>query len=405
MNKRMFPDLLFVLILSLGLLTSSPHQGWAAAQIISAPDDVSVSAITAGYYHTCAVMTGGGAKCWGSNFDGELGNGTNTGSNLPVDVSGLGSGVSAIAAGRAHSCAVAAGGGAKCWGDNFDGELGDGTKIDSNIPVNVSGLGSGISAIATGGYHTCALTTGGGMKCWGYNYDGELGDGTNTASTIPVNVSGLGSGVSAITAGEYHTCALTTGGAVKCWGLNTNGQLGNGSFSPSNTPQDVSGLGSGIIAISAGYAHTCALTTGGGVKCWGRNTSGQLGNGTFSENNNTPVDVSGLGSGVSAIDVGGDFTCARTAGGGAKCWGYNSEGELGNGLNDPSNVPVDVSGLSSGVSAVASGGYHACALMSSGGANCWGQNADGELGNGTYDDSNVPVSVLIMKVFLPLTRR
>ncbi len=158
---------------------------------------------------------------------------------MPVDVSGLGSGVRAIAAGG-HSCALTSAGGVKCWGSNFAGQLGNGTNTDSNVPVDVSGLGSGISAIAAGGNHSCALTSAGAVKCWGFNIFGQLGDGTSTDSNVPVDVSDLGSGISAIAAGGIHSCALTSAGGAKCWGNNSGGQLGDGSSQPFSTvPVDV----------------------------------------------------------------------------------------------------------------------------------------------------------------------
>ena len=232
------------------------------------------------------------------------------------------------------------GGGVKCWGYNGDGQLGNGTTTDSNVPVDVSGLASGVAAIAVGEYHTCALTSGGGVKCWGRNDHGQLGIGTTTNFRVPVDVSGLGSDVSAIAAGGGHTCALMSGGGVKCWGSNDLGEVSNGT-TDSNVPVDVSGLASGVSAIAAGYVRTCALTSGGGVKCWGDNSFGGLGNGTTTASN-VPVDVSGLASGVTAISAGGEHTCALTSGGAVKCWGSNYAGQLGNGTTTDSSVPVDV---------------------------------------------------------------
>jgi len=350
------------------------------------------SSVSAGWNHTCALISGG-VKCWGNNNRGQLGNGTNTDSSIPVDVSGLSSGVMAISAGWGYSCALTSSGGVKCWGRNNYGQLGNGTTVNSNIPVEVSGLSSGVSAISAGGGHTCALISGGGVKCWGWNDFGQLGDGTTVDRNIPIEVSGLNSGVSAISAGGIHTCALTSGGGVKCWGWNDFGQLGNGTWTSSNVPVDVSGLASGVSAISAGVWHTCALTSGGGGKCWGWNDSGQLGDGT-NNNSNVPVDVFGLASGVSAISAGGYHTCALTSGEGLRCWGYNWNGQLGNGTTIDSNVPVDVSGLTSGVSAISAGYEHTCAITSGEGMKCWGDNDYGQLGNGESSGSGIPVTVL-----------
>ena len=191
----------------------------------------------------------------------------------------------------------------------------------SNTPTATATLTAPLAflAIAAGNYHTCALTASGGVKCWGYNYFGQLGDGTTTDRATPVDVSGLTSGVTSVTAGAFHTCAVTSGGGATCWGNNSSGQLGDGTTAIRTTPVAVSGLTNGVTSVAAGDNHTCAVTSGGGVQCWGDNGNGQIGDGTSGPL--TPVDVSGLTSGVSAVAAGNYHTCALISGGGVKCWG------------------------------------------------------------------------------------
>ena len=276
-----------------------------------------------------------------------------------------------------HTCAVTSGGAVKCWGYNFAGALGDGTTTDRSTPVNVSGLTSGATEVTTGSLHTCAVVTG-AAKCWGSNNVGKLGDGTTTNRLTPVDVVGLGSGVVQISAANNHTCALTMAGAVKCWGINGAGQLGDGNLPiASSTPVNVSGLSSGVVQITTGFAHTCALTTAGSVKCWGLNSVGQLGDGT-NVNRSTPVDVAGLGSGVVQISAGSNHTCVLLTAGGVKCWGDNVSGSLGDGTTTSRSTPVDVVGLG-GVDQISAGDLHTCALTS-GAAKCWGNNGSFQLG-------------------------
>ncbi len=343
----------------------------------------SVSAISTGGANTCALTSIGAPQCWGRNAYGQLGDGTTISRFKAGGVSGLAGGVSVVRAGASHTCVLTAAGAIKCWGDNFFGQLGDGTKTANALPQQVSGPTSGFDAISAGSQHTCAITSSGGVKCWGFNEFGQLGDGTDLWRYSPVDVAGLAAGVSAIAAGGLHTCALMSTGGVKCWGLDDKGQLGNGVSMASYEPTDVVGLSSGVQAIAAGGGHSCALTAAGGVLCWGDNRSGQLGDGTWGETDGirpAPVQVIGMGSGVSAIAAGGLHTCALMSTGNVKCWGNNESGQVGDGTNQSRNVPADATDLSGGVSAIASGGAHACALLSVGGIKCWGGNADGQLG-------------------------
>jgi uncharacterized repeat protein (TIGR02059 family) len=403
-----------------------------ASSIVTASvsNHVVTSSLSLGSNHSCAVASTGGVKCWGYGTYGQLGNnasGAFSERTTPVDVhtssssSTALSGVSAIALGWNHSCALTTTGGVKCWGYNPTGELGDGSTFQRTTPVDVhtssssSTALSGVSAIALGSQSSCALTTDGVVKCWGLNNYGQGGYGTRINRSTPLDVhtssssSTALSGVTAIDIGGFHSCAVTATGGVKCWGWSGDGQLGDGSSGDntwSTTPVDVHTSStsntplSGVKAIALGYEHSCALTTAGGVKCWGDNNSGQLGNGSSGSlaDRTTPVDVTGLTSGVAAIALGANHSCALTTTGGVKCWGSNYSGQLGNGSSGSSadrNTPVDVTGLSSGVAAIALGDTHSCALMTTGGVKCWGRGELGQLGNGSTTDRSTPVDVSV----------
>jgi alpha-tubulin suppressor-like RCC1 family protein len=311
--------------------------------------------------------------------------------SLPVKITVNPSLEGEVSAGGTHSCAITPTGGAKCWGNNANGQLGDGTTNSSSVPVNVVGLTSGITAISTGDTFTCAVTTSGGVKCWGFNGNGELGNNSTTNSPVPVDVSGLTSGVASVSAGYVHACAVTTTGAAKCWGDNINGQLGNASNTDSLVPVQVSGLASGVASISSGVRHSCVVNTAGGVKCWGLNTYGALGNNT-NTTSNAPVQVSGLTSGVTSVSGGYRHTCATTTSGKVKCWGFNNVGQLGDNSKTDRTSPVDVANLSNVLQIGLSEG-HVCAVTATGGAFCWGYNINGQLGDNSTTDRSVPTQV------------
>ena len=257
---------------------------------------------------------------WGANFWGQLGDGTFTIRNMPVAVVGLSGGVASVSAGGLHTCAATATGGLKCWGDNGFGALGDGTTVRRTTPVGVVTLPSGVASVAAGNYHTCVLTEAGSLKCWGYNSSGQLGHGAIPERLTPVDVVALPSGVASVAAGSNHTCAVTTAGGLKCWGINITGGLGDGTLIGTNAPVDVVGLTSGVAAVAGASGHTCAVTSVGGLKCWGQNRNGELGDGTLTHST-TPVYVVGLTSGVSSVSALKNHTCAVTTAGGLKCFG------------------------------------------------------------------------------------
>ena len=335
-------------------------------------------------------------QCWGANHTGQLGDGTLLPRSAPVVIPSLIGGIAQVSTGAGYTCALTSSGGVRCWGTNLKGELGDDTRIDSETPVDVTGLASGVAQISSGPDHACALTTSGSVKCWGYNHNGQLGDGTTTLRDTPVVVIGL-TGVVQVSAGNDFTCALTAAGGVKCWGNNLYGQLGNGAKTPltNKTPVDVMGLASGVVQLATSNGnHACAITTAGAVKCWGSNGSGQLGDGTHTDRD-TPVDVSGLASGVADVSASSFDTCAVTASGGVKCWGANTNGELGDGTTGTgSDSPVDVSTLRSGVAEVSVGTHYACAINRAARVRCWGYNGTGRLGDGTEIDRSLPVPTI-----------
>jgi len=358
-----------------------------------------VYALSAGIVTGCAVITDLQADCWGQDVGD--GGALSTIHTSAVPVTGLpAAGVSQVSAAFGGCAVVLLGGlstGARCWGDNSSGELGNNTTTDSTAPVKVHGL-SAVESVTTGGRDACALVRNGGVWCWGGNGNGQLGDGTTTDRHTPVAVQGLPLKAAQVAAAGTHTCALLIDGSVWCWGSGGKGQLGDGSTSDSSTPVQVTGLPATVaIAVGGnlfGAGSSCALTGAGAVFCWGWNDSGQLGNGTTTDSD-VPVQVTGLTSGVLAIADNGGSACATLISAQVDCWGDNSVDELGDGSSGGmSAAPVTVSGLTSlGTSISSSNGASACALNVAAQAECWGWNTDGQLGDGSTSDSDVPVPV------------
>jgi alpha-tubulin suppressor-like RCC1 family protein len=359
---------------------------------VAAVSGLHVKATASGFVHSCALTTKGAVMCWGYNAEGELGDGTTVNSPTPVAVTGLAKGVKAISSGSYFTCALTTKGAVKCWGSNNYGQLGNNTTTNSSVPVEVYGLGKGVKAISAGNFFMCALTNKGAVTCWGANTYGQLGDGTTTSSAKPVATSGLGKKVKTLGAGGYHACAVTTSGKARCWGYNGEGEVGDNTKVNAPVPVPVYALGK-VKAISGGSYHTCALTTKGAVKCWGYNGDGELGNST-NTSSLKPIGVTGLSKKVKSLSVGDIHTCAVTTGGSVKCWGYNGYGALGDNTTTTSNRPVAVYNLGGKGKTVSAGGYHTCAVTTKGKAKCWGFNAYGELGDGTTTTSHKPVAVV-----------
>ena len=338
-----------------------------------------IASIASANLHTCALTNSGEVKCWGFGIYGNLGHGTNSNSTTPVSV-----------------CERA-----KTGGETICPPL------------------SSIAAITVWGNTTCALTDSNTVKCWGIGSNGDLGNGADNNSNIPVDVhtdSGNSDALSGIAA-IGGPCALTDDGNVKCWGWGNYGRLGNGGTSHSNTPVDVCQRAktgaettcpalADIAAISAGQYHRCALTDSGTLKCWGRGSDGRLGNGATTTTNSIPVNVrtsSGNSddlSGVEKIALGVEHSCALMNDSSVKCWGEGGEGRLGNGATTDQSSPVDVhtssdnSDALSDIASVSGGGEHTCALTLDSTVKCWGKGDHGRLGNGATDDSSYPVDVL-----------
>jgi alpha-tubulin suppressor-like RCC1 family protein len=387
------------------------------------------ASVEGGVYHTCGRAPAGAAYCWGSNAWGQLGNGDMTNRASPAAVMGRLT-FATMSVGGLHACGLTAGGDAYCWGSDQDGSLGAGAPGPefcplvsiavpcSTLPLAVAG-GVTFSSLSAGWGPTCALTAIGSAYCWGDNAWGALGIGSDTGSVegcfhgpcsrTPLAVTG-GHTLTELGVGSHHACGLTASGTAFCWGGNSYGQLGIGAdYGPDSCsgwrgatepcarmPVPVGG-GLTFTRLSVGDAHTCGLATEGAWYCWGRNESGQLGNGTAGPDichgspcSTLPVAVA---SGVSFMTVfaGYRHSCGVTSAGFAHCWGNNLYGQLGDGTSVSSLTPVAVTG-GLRFASVSPHTSHTCGLTTGGVAYCWGSNSYGQLGTGT-SDSYVPLRV------------
>jgi len=372
---------------------------------------VTFATVAAGAFHSCGLTTSGAAYCWGHGTYGQIGDGGTADALAPEAISNI-SGLTAISVGAVHSCGLTPGGVAYCWGSDLYGTLGAGVPAArvcgmeggpcSTTPVAVIG-GHAFSALSAGWAETCALTQAGAAYCWGDDTYGELGNGSAALTRTPVAVTGAHTFVS-IASGNVFACGLTVDSAAYCWGNNAAGQLGIGPTSPrvcsnepcSTAPVAVSG-GLTFTTLSVGYWHACGLTSSGAMYCWGDNDDGQLGAST-SETcaglacSTVPLPVAGALQ-FAQLSAGSFHTCGVTAAGAGYCWGNNADGQLGNGTTTRALTPAPIAGGFAFAAVSAFGRYHSCGLSADGIAYCWGYNAVGALGDGTTFGAYGPVRV------------
>ncbi|MDA8690435.1 hypothetical protein N9M86_05070 [Euryarchaeota archaeon] len=386
-------------------------------------------ALSSGNFHTCAILDNGSVSCWGAGGFGQLGNGGTSNLNSPTLTSSLGTGRTAIAlsSGGDHTCAILDNGAVTCWGYGINGQLGNGATTQQNSPILTSSLGTGRTAVAlsSGGGHTCTILDNGAVSCWGTGGFGQLGNGGTTNQNSPTLTSSLGTDRTAvaISSGSHHTCAILDNGDVSCWGNGGNSQLGNGGTTQQYSPTLTSSLGTSrtAIALSSGNSHTCVILDNGAVSCWGLGSDGQLGNGGTS-NQNVPLLTSSLGTTANprtaalserdfdddsilnifdtyhsvtfqgTLSLGLGHTCAILDDGDVSCWGSGGNGRLGNGGTSNQNSPTLTSSLGTGrtAAAISTGRYHTCAILDNGSVSCWGQGQLGQQGNGGTSDKLTP---------------
>ena len=358
--------------------------------------------VSAGDYHTCAVTTGGAAYCWGHNDVGQLGIGTfdSLPHPVPEPVAG-GRRFVSITTGRGHSCGLTTSGGTYCWGLNDFGELGTTAATESctgplpciPVPALVSG-GLRFVAVSAGATFTCAATAAGVAYCWGLDDEGELGNGTIsvTGQFSPVAVAGAWT-LAAIGSGDSHACAVTAAGAAVCWGANERGQLGTGNLVSETVPTPVTG-GLTFATVSGGTYHSCGVTPAGAAWCWGHNHYGRLGDGSYVNQDQTSPQAVVGGLTFAAVSTGGTHTCGVTTGAAAYCWGADRYGQLGDGVADTLVHPAPEAVLGGlALTSVSAGVVHSCGLTAAGVAYCWGDNTYGALGDSTTLGRIAPVRV------------
>jgi alpha-tubulin suppressor-like RCC1 family protein len=368
------------------------------------PGTLAFRTIDAGSYHTCAITRSELAYCWGFNQDGELGNASTSMSMQPVATAG-GFNFRQVSGGKYHSCGVTFAGEGYCWGSNLEGQLGAPLELQSEIPV-LNSRAITFGSISVGRAHSCGLTLIGMAFCWGSNIGGQVGYGTQHTSSDTAGFVRTNQLFQRIASGGFHNCALNGANQAYCWGYNDQGQLGNGTTTtifPDTAvaaPPWVLPVSGGLAfdSITAGYKHTCALTSAGAAYCWGDNTWGQLGDGTTTRSL-VPVAVAG-GLTFTSLSAGFYHTCGILTTGEAHCWGRNTPnsiqetagGQIGDGTTTNRSSPTLVSG-SLLFQSISAGEITTCGVTTTGVAYCWGDNEYGQLGTGSTVSFLVPAKI------------
>lgn len=355
------------------------------------------TAVGTGNNHSCAGLATGGAKCWGSNGSGQLGNTVTGSSTTPVEVQGLSKyQITAIGGGSDFTCALTSGGEVFCWGGNTYSQLGTRAVAKSNIPLKIQIPTGAAAALSVSLYHACVLDTYGNIYCWGSNAGGQLNRNVSiTKSELPLYAAGMNDVVSLDGYG-FSTCYRDRSGGAKCFGNNKFGQLGIGTVDSTDgatygAPNYAIGLDANVISTSGGNNFGCAVKADSTVFCWGFSASGVFGIDelrTFP----TPRAVQGIRNDARTVIGGHQHACVITLTGGAQCWGANGVGQLGNGRAVKIETPSDVIGINEKIISISIGYVHSCALLESGTVKCFGGNSLGQLGIGTTLYSPVPVS-------------
>lgn len=366
-----------------------------------------------GKKHSCMTDDDGVLWCWGDNDAGQLGDGTRIDRPTPAPRIIEGSAVVELAGGAAHTCARRDNGRVWCAGDNSHGQIGSGSSARQvESPEQVSALGADVMSLAAGSHHTCALKSEGSLHCWGDNFHGQLGDGSRESSSTPVEVTALGTSVVRVAMGESarHTCVVAVDGGLYCWGWNSAGQVGDGTFQDRSTPVRVAKDAHGndldeVTDLCTGWLHTCARRGDGEVWCFGSNHKGRLGNPEVTAPvASHPVRVSLPGPAAQGgLSCGTGHTCAALEDGSLYCWGDNGQGQLGSGSYDAdgSAAPTPVVGLASPVESVSADAFHTCATLSDQSMYCWGHDRDDMLFSGSTSATPVQFSMPTLDSYAP----